>query len=104
MPLVDYLNRKEMQALLDAPNPNTREGVRDRAMLHVVYAAGLRVSELVGLRLDKTTRSVSMSWAKAAGSGLCLCGERQPPRCALGLRSAPLGKRQKSFSTHAGPR
>jgi integrase/recombinase XerD len=35
IPLVDYLNREEMQALLDAPNPNTREGVRDRAMLHV---------------------------------------------------------------------
>jgi site-specific recombinase XerD len=52
MPLVDYLNREEMQALLDAPNPNTREGVRDRAMLHVAYAAGLRVSELVCLRLD----------------------------------------------------
>jgi integrase/recombinase XerD len=55
MPLVDYLNREEIQALLDAPNPNTREGVRDRAMLHVAYAAGLRVSELVGLRLDNLT-------------------------------------------------
>src|ERR1700676_4222093 len=41
-----------MQALLDAPDPSTREGVRDRAMLHLTVCAGLRVSELTGLRLD----------------------------------------------------
>lgn len=50
--LVDYLNHEELQALLDAPDPSTRAGTRDRAMLHVCFAAGLRVSELVGLRLD----------------------------------------------------
>lgn len=51
-PLVDYLDRQEMQALLDAPDPTTREGNRDRAMLHLCFAAGLRVSELIGLRLE----------------------------------------------------
>lgn len=50
--LVDYLNREEMQALLDAPVPDTPDGVRDSAMLHLTYSAGLRVSELVGLRMD----------------------------------------------------
>lgn len=50
--LVVHLTRPEMQAILDAPDPRTREGIRDRAMLHVACAAGLRVSELVGLRLD----------------------------------------------------
>jgi len=49
---VHYLNRDEVQALLDAPDPTTRDGIRDRAMLHVAFAAGLRVSELVGLRLE----------------------------------------------------
>jgi integrase/recombinase XerD len=44
-----------MQALLDAPDPAVWTGIRDRAMLHVGYAAGLRVSELVGLRLDDLT-------------------------------------------------
>jgi integrase/recombinase XerD len=34
------------------PDPSTREGVRDRAMLHLAVCAGLRVSELTGLRLD----------------------------------------------------
>lgn len=47
--LVGYLTREEMQAVLDAPDPSTREGVRDRAMLHLAFAGGLRVSELVGL-------------------------------------------------------
>jgi integrase/recombinase XerD len=50
--LVAYLTHDEMQAVLDAPDPCTRDGVRDRAMLHIAFAAGLRVSELVGLRLE----------------------------------------------------
>ena len=45
----------EMQAILDAPNPVEWKGIRDRAMLHVCYSAGLRVSELIGLRLDDLT-------------------------------------------------
>ena len=51
--LVPYLVQEEIQALLDAPDPSTREGVRDRAMLHLAVCAGLRVSELTGLRLDE---------------------------------------------------
>lgn len=50
--LVGYLTMDEMQAVLDAPDPRDRGGVRDRAMLHLAFAAGLRASELVGLRLD----------------------------------------------------
>jgi integrase/recombinase XerD len=54
--LVAYLNRDELQALLDAPDASTVFGVRDRAMLHLAFAAGLRVSELVGLRLNQIDR------------------------------------------------
>ena len=50
--LVDYLTHKELQALLDAPNIKTSSGVRDLAMMHLAYAAGLRVSELVGLKIS----------------------------------------------------
>lgn len=50
--LIDYLTRAETQALLDAPSVTTTGGLRDRAMLHLAFAAGLRVSELVGLKLD----------------------------------------------------
>ena len=59
--LVPHLIREEMQALLDAPDPSTREGIRDRAMLHVAICAGLRVSELTGLRIDDVApQSVSI--------------------------------------------
>ena len=50
--LVPYLTPEELQAVLDAPDPATRDGIRDRAMLHVAVCAGLRVSELTGLTLD----------------------------------------------------
>jgi len=50
--LVNHLTRDEMKAVLDSPDPGTRNGVRDQAMLYLGFAAGLRVSELVGLRLD----------------------------------------------------
>jgi len=50
--LVRHLNTEEIQALLDAPRPVDWAGIRDRAMLHLCFAAGLRVSELTGLRLE----------------------------------------------------
>ncbi len=49
--LPSVLSGDEVLALLDAPDPTTREGIRDRAMLHLMYASGLRVSELVSLPL-----------------------------------------------------
>jgi len=50
--LVRHLNTEEIQALLDAPKPVDWSGIRDRAMLHLCFAAGLRVSELTSLRLE----------------------------------------------------
>ena len=52
VPLIGSLDRAETRALLDAPDPGTVAGTRDRAMLCLTYNAGLRVSELVGLALD----------------------------------------------------
>jgi integrase/recombinase XerD len=51
--LVASLSRAEIQTLIDAPDPRTASGVRDRAMLHLAFSAGLRVSELVGLHLNQ---------------------------------------------------
>ena len=51
-PLIDWLDRTEMQAILDAPDTQTVAGLRDRAMMHLCYAAGLRVSELTELTFD----------------------------------------------------
>jgi integrase/recombinase XerD len=45
------LGESEVAALLAAPDVTTERGLRDRAMLELLYATGLRVSELVGLRL-----------------------------------------------------
>src|SRR3972149_4541563 len=50
--LVKHLTVEEMQSILDAPVPNHRDGIRDRAMLHLCFAGGLRVSVLIGLQLD----------------------------------------------------
>jgi integrase/recombinase XerD len=46
------LNSSEVETLLDQPDRTTPRGLRDRAMLELLYATGLRASELVGLRLQ----------------------------------------------------
>ena len=59
--LVKHLTVEEMQAILNAPEPTTRYGIRDRAMLYLCFAAGLRVSELIGLRVDNLNLQVPAS-------------------------------------------
>ena len=50
--LVRHLSVADSRAVLAAPDPASRLGIRDRAMLYLGFTGGLRVSELVGLRLD----------------------------------------------------
>lgn len=50
--LVRHLTRDEVRAILNTPNVTERLGIRDRAMMHLCYAGGLRVSELVGFPLE----------------------------------------------------
>ncbi|SEL20532.1 site-specific tyrosine recombinase XerD [Ectothiorhodospira marina] len=54
-PLPDSLTEAEVDALLAAPDTEDTTGLRDRAMLELLYATGLRVSELVGLRLGQVS-------------------------------------------------
>jgi len=49
--LPGFLTLKEVERLMEQPNLSTALGVRDRAILEVLYSTGLRVSELVGLRV-----------------------------------------------------
>jgi integrase/recombinase XerD len=51
------LGESEMLTLIEAPPPDTLRGLRDRAMLSLMYAAGLRVSELVSLTLGDVDRA-----------------------------------------------
>lgn len=48
-PLPTVLSQAAVEAILEAPDPTTPLGLRDRAMIQVLYSAGLRVSELVGM-------------------------------------------------------
>jgi integrase/recombinase XerD len=49
--LPNVLSPRDVQKLLDTPDAKTPKGVRDAAMLELIYAAGLRVSELTGLKV-----------------------------------------------------
>jgi integrase/recombinase XerD len=54
--LPKVLSQDEVLRLVDAPDPTTDRGLRDRAMLHLMYASGLRVSEVCGLKLADLDR------------------------------------------------
>lgn len=66
-PLPKSLSEADVEALLAAPDVNTSLGLRDRAMLELLYACGLRVSELVGLSLQAV--SLDMGVVKVMGKG-----------------------------------
>jgi integrase/recombinase XerD len=66
-PLPHSLTEAEVEALLDAPDLEDAEGFRDRVMFEVLYATGLRVSELVGLRLEQV--SLNQGLVRVVGKG-----------------------------------
>ncbi len=61
------LSREEIGALLAAPDPRTPAGRRDRAMLELLYATGLRVSELVSLELNDVDLETRVLVARGKG-------------------------------------
>ncbi|MBK6743389.1 MAG: site-specific tyrosine recombinase XerD [Hydrogenophilales bacterium] len=66
-PLPKSLSEADVEALLAAPDRETSLGRRDRAMLELLYACGLRVSELVGLPM--AALSLEMGVVKVMGKG-----------------------------------
>lgn len=71
-PILGFLSRDEMQAVLDAPDQTTWSGRRDAVLLAVLYNAGARVSEAIGLRVG----DVLLDRAAA----LCLHGKGRKER------------------------
>lgn len=51
-PQVTFLNEEELQRIFEQPDIQTESGLRDRAILELLFSSGLRVSELVGLDKD----------------------------------------------------
>ena len=50
--LPSILTKKEVELLLEQPKPSDIKGARDKAMLEVLYATGIRVTELISLKLN----------------------------------------------------
>jgi len=103
------LSESDVDALLAAPNTATPLGQRDRAMLEVLYATGLRVSELVGLRLFEVDLQAGVVRVLGKGSKerLVPLGEEAVSKVREYLassRKALLGKRssQALFVTGRG--
>ncbi len=65
--LPKYLNREEIERLLAVPDGGKPNGARDRAMLELLYASGLRVSELCGL--DAGDVQLQMGYVRVTGKG-----------------------------------
>lgn len=87
-----YLREEEAEALLSAPAGESVVGVRDRALLELLYATGLRVSELVNLRLGDVDLRRGLVECKGKGSK-----QRKVPlgRSAVGCLGEYLRVREK---------
>jgi integrase/recombinase XerD len=96
--LPKFLTRDEAARLLAAPNTEDYEDVRDRAMLELLYASGLRVTELVSLKTESA--NLQDGWVRVLGKGN---KERMVPVHARALSAIKvyLAERERRFKNPA---
>ncbi len=84
------LDQSEVESLLAAPDPTTPAGLRDLAMIELLYATGLRVSELVGLRLAQLhlEGGFLIAFGKGSKERLVPVGERAEAQLRRYLQEA----------------
>ena len=75
--LPEFLTIKEVEQLLDTPDLSTPQGQRDRALMELLYASGIRVSELVSLNLEQINLDSHeiRVWGKGAKERIVLMGK-----------------------------
>ncbi|MBA7484885.1 Tyrosine recombinase XerC [subsurface metagenome] len=75
--LPTFLTTEEIKRLLEAPDPSTPQGQRDQALMELLYASGLRVSELVKLNLEQVNLDSHeiRVWGKGSKERVVLMGE-----------------------------
>jgi integrase/recombinase XerD len=81
--LPKYLNRQEVERLLAAPPVDTPTGLRDRAMLELLYATGLRVTELCRVELSAVERDSGVLRVTGKGNKQRLVPFGEPARDAI---------------------
>lgn len=93
-----FLTEEEMERLLAAADVSTDEGLRERAMLELMYAAGLRVSELVGLKRTDVNLEAGLVACHGKGSK-----ERRVPigKSATYWLQQYMAVRARSLKTHS---
>jgi integrase/recombinase XerD len=106
--LPNVLTVDEIERLVAAPDADTPLGLRDRCLLEVLYATGLRVSELLALRVDDvdwTSRTIRV-WGKGSKERIVLLGDLAVDALEQYLRAGrprlEKGAKEALFLSHLG--
>ncbi len=78
-----FLNREQIEKLIAAPDPSSPIGLRDRAMLELLYATGIRVTELINLQLSYLDRGLGLLRVTGKGNKQRIVPVNRPALAAI---------------------